>query len=77
VRLVADGIDATSALNRVFGEQLASRSFPEAERIIWICTVPEQTDDSSVVELIGSGAGFAALSSTKSYTSHAYPDELV
>lgn len=75
VRLVAEGIDATSALNRVFDEQLAARSFPEAEQIIWISTVSEQAGGSSSVELIGSGVWFEALSSTKSYTSHAYPDE--
>lgn len=77
VRLVADGIDATSALSRVFDKQLAARSFPEAEQIIWISTVSEQTCESGTVELIGSGAWFAALRSTKSYKSHAYPDETV
>lgn len=75
VRLVADGMDATDALCRVFEDQLASRSFPQAEHIIWISTVSEQAQAQSVVELIGSGAWFAALGSTKSYTSHAYPDE--
>ena len=75
VRLVADGIDPTSALNRLFEEQLAAKAFPEAEQIIWISTVAEQGGESSTVELIGSGVWFAALSSTKSYTSHAYPDE--
>lgn len=56
VRLVADGIDATSALCRVFDGQLAARSFPEAEQVIWICTVSEQASESGTVELIGSGA---------------------
>jgi hypothetical protein len=75
VRLIADGIDPTSALCRVFDEQLASRSFPEAEQIVWTSTVSEQSSESVTVELIGSGAWFAALSATRSYSSHAYPDE--
>jgi hypothetical protein len=75
VRLVADGIESTSALCRMFEDQLASYSFPEAEQIIWICKVLEQTANTSKVQLIGSDAWFAALSSIKSYTSHAYPDE--
>ena len=75
VRLIADGIDTTSALNRVFEDQLASRSFAEAAHIIWICTESDQTSESKTVKLIGSGAWFAALSSTQSYISNAYPDD--
>ncbi len=75
VRLIADGIDSTSALCRMFEDQLASHSFPEAEQIIWICKVLEQTTNTRKVQLVGSDAWFAALSSTQSYTSHAYPDE--
>jgi hypothetical protein len=75
VRLVADGIDSTSALNRVFEDQLKGRSFSEAEQIIWIFSELDQTGESKSVELIGSGAWFAALGSTKSYLSNAYPDD--
>ncbi len=75
VRLLAGGMDGGSVLHRLFDEQLAGDSFPEAESIIWTLRTESMTDDTCTVEVISSGSWLDPLRTTRSYSAHAYPDE--
>lgn len=75
VRLLAAGMDENSVLHRLFDEQLAGDSFPEAEAIIWTLRAESSTDDSCTVEVISSGSWLDPLRNTKSYSAHAFPDK--
>jgi len=44
-RMLADGMSEKSILERLFGKQLAGRSFPEAEAIIWRAEFSEHSAD--------------------------------
>lgn len=75
VRLLAGGMDEDSVLRRLFDEQLAGDSFPEAESIIWTLRTESMTDDTCTVEVISSGSWLDPLRGTRSFSAHAYPDE--
>lgn len=75
VRLLAGGMDQGATLHRLFDEQLAGDSFPEAEFIIWTLRTESIGEDASKVEMIGSGSWLDPLRNTKSYSAHAAPDE--
>ncbi|MGB5448786.1 MAG: hypothetical protein WBM80_07665 [Woeseiaceae bacterium] len=74
IRLLAAGMDDNATLRRLFDEQLAGNSFPEAEFIIWTFRTESMTDDTCTVEVISSGSWLDPLRSTRSYSAHAYPD---
>lgn len=76
VRLLAGGMDQGATLHRLFDEQLAGDSFPEAEFIMWTLRIESITESTSNVEVISSGSWLDALRNTKSYSAHASPDEL-
>jgi hypothetical protein len=75
VRLLADGMDDSAVLHRLFDEQLAGQSFPEADSIVW--TVHTEAIGENVVEadVISSGYWLDSLRNTRSYESSAYADE--
>lgn len=50
-RVLADGMDEHSILERLFDEQLAARSFPEANGVIWLAEFGEPDDDGSSATL--------------------------
>lgn len=74
VRLLADGMDEGAVLHRLFDEQLAGRSFPEADSIVWV--VEAETVGQGAVEthVISSDYWLDPLRNTKSYESSAYGD---
>lgn len=74
VRLLADGMDDGAVLRRLFDEQLTSRSFPEAESIVWTVHAEAISDSSVQVEVISSGYWLDSLRSTRAYESNAYGD---
>ena len=76
VRLLADGMDDSSVLHRVFEEQLDGKSFPEADRIVWIVHVDSSRHPLVTIQITSSGYWLDSLRSTKSYVSSAYPDEV-
>lgn len=76
VRLLADGMDASSVLHRLYGEQLVGKSFPNADEIVWIVRTQAAGDDTMRIEVISSGYWLDALNGTKSYESSAYADEV-
>jgi len=75
VRLLADGMDDDSVLHRLFDKQLDGKSFPEADRIVWIVRAETTDPDTVKIEVISSGYWLDSLRGTKCYESSAYPDE--
>ena len=74
IRLLASGMDEDTALNRLFEEQLAGNTFPEAEFIIWITNSESSANDTFRVEVISSGTWLDALRDTKSFSAVAWSD---
>ena len=74
VRMLADGMDDNSVLHRLFEEQLKGRSFPEADKIVWILDVDSSNAPAIKIEVTSSGCWLDPLRETKSYQSTAYPD---
>jgi hypothetical protein len=76
VRLLADGMDDSAVLHRLFEEQLAGRSFPEAESIVWTVHTEAIGDNAVEVDVISSGYWMDSLRNTRSYESSAYGDPI-
>ncbi len=74
VRLLADGMDGGSVLHRLFDEQLAGKSFPEADTIVWIVRTETMNPDTVQIDVTSSGYWLDSLRDTKSYESAAYAD---
>lgn len=74
VRLLADGMDDGAVLHRLFDEQLAGRSFPEADSIIWVVHTESIGECAVKVDVISSGYWLDSLRNTRSYRSSAYGD---
>ncbi|MDH3511752.1 MAG: hypothetical protein OER85_12940 [Gammaproteobacteria bacterium] len=74
VRLLADGMDDSAALHRLFDEQLAGQSFPEADSIVWTVHAEAIGDNVVEAEVISSGYWLDSLRNTRSYDSSAYAD---
>ncbi len=74
-RLLADGMDGDSALHRLYGDELAGTSFPNADEIVWIVRTEALGTDAMKIEVISSGYWLDALNRTKTYDSSAYADE--
>ena len=76
-RMLADAMDSHSILERLFDEQLASHSFPEAEDIIWLARFGESvTVDGATVELnlYSSIHWLSAMKTISGFESSAYDD---
>jgi hypothetical protein len=74
VRLLADGMEPDAVLHRLYGDQLAGPSFPEAAEVVWIVNAQPAGDDALRLEIISSGYWLDPLDGTKSYDSAAYAD---
>ena len=74
VRLLADGMDQGAVLHRLFDEQLAGQSFPEADSIVWIVRTEAIDANAVKAEIISSGYWLDSLRNTRSYQSSAYGD---
>lgn len=73
VRLLADGMDQSSVLHRLFDEQLSGNSFPEADKIVWVySTRPSESGTS--IDILSSGYWIEALEGVDAYVSTARPD---
>lgn len=76
-RVLADGMDENSILERLFDEQLAGRSFPEAEAIIWLAEFSEQSSEhngSAVLNVYSSQHWLHDLEDIDEFESNAYND---
>ncbi len=76
-RLLAGGMDDHAVLNRLYGEQLAGTSFPNASDIIWTATAKETSKDHFAVEILSSGYWLDAFERTASYEVQAHGDLLI
>lgn len=74
VRLLAHGMPASATLNRLFGDAVAGRSFPDAESIVWIVRTTPRREAAVSLEVVGSGYWLDALRTARSYESAARPD---
>jgi hypothetical protein len=76
-RLLADGMDAHSILERLFDEQLVAHAFPEAEGIIWMAGYDEAAtpnDDSKLLTVYSSKHWLEDMESVSEFESNAYND---
>lgn len=75
-RLLADGMDENSILERLFDEQLAAYDFPEAEGIIWQADFSEQAADgsSALLTVYSSAHWLDSMEQVEAYDSRAYND---
>lgn len=77
-RLLADGMDSSSILERLFDEQIAARHFPEAEGIIWRAEFSEAADSSAVDLTVYSSVHWLHdIESITDFESSAYNDSVV
>jgi hypothetical protein len=74
VRLLADGMDQDAVLHRLFDEQLAGQSFPEADCIVWVVRTEAIDANTLKADIISSGYWLDSLRKTRSYRSGAYSD---
>ncbi len=77
VRLLADGMDENSSLHRLFADQLAGNSFPEAPHILWRVERDDvdSPQESTNLHLYSSWNWFGPLKGLKQFESTAHPDE--
>ncbi|MEM1120558.1 MAG: hypothetical protein AAGJ18_08910 [Bacteroidota bacterium] len=75
VRLIAGGMDEHSTLHRLFSEEIAKGTLPEAESIIW--QFIKQTGANTTFEIIASTYWLAAIKDTNTYTVTAFADPVV
>lgn len=75
-RILADGMDEHSILERLFDEQLLARQFPEAEGIIWLAEFSEQSADgaSATLTVYSSHHWLHDLEEVDEFESSAYND---
>ena len=77
-RLLADAMDAHSILERLFDRQLASRSFPEAEGIIWLAEFQASSsagDSTRSLAVYSSVHWLDEMEKISEFESSAYEDE--
>ncbi len=79
-RVLADGMDEHSILERLFDEQLAAHVFPEAEGIIWLAQFndsPESNGDTVLLTVYSSKHWLEDMESVSEFESSAYNDREV
>lgn len=74
VRLLADGMPSSSILHRLFDDQLAGDSLPEASSIVWSANVTAETSDSVTLNVLSSHHWLGDISEADTYESSAYAD---
>ncbi len=77
-RLLADGMDEQSILERLFDDQLTSHSFPEADSIIWAAQYEEQSSPdggSTLLTVHSSEHWLEDMESISEFDSSAYNDQ--
>lgn len=76
-RVLADGMDENSILERLYDEQLVAKTFPEAEGIIWkseFSDVTEAGQGSAILTVYSSAHWLVAMDTVTEFTSRAYND---
>lgn len=75
MRLLADGLDKTTKIHRLFSEQLNGTIFPEADKIAWSFSSTKLNEKEFEITVTSSGCWLNALRDTESYSSKAYGDD--
>lgn len=76
VRLLADGMEDRTALHRLYHDELAGKSFPNAAEVVWIVRTNPISEDVMQIDVVSSGYWLDALMDTASYDSSAYADSV-
>lgn len=78
LRLLAPGLDSHALIQRLFDEQLAGTSFPEAEHIIWQKNLSRANlDGSFILSLISSKNWFEDFAPAETYACTIWPDAVL
>ncbi len=76
LRLLAQGMPENALLNRLFSDQLAGDSFPEASQILWRMTTLEKDNSHRMVEVVGSAYWLEDFKHAESYLAQTQADRL-
>lgn len=77
LRLLAQGMPDNTLLKRLFGEQLAGTSFPEAKDIVWQLRTVKQEASSITLEVVSSAYWLDDFKYADSYEATTQADALV
>ena len=75
VRLLANGLDETAILNRLYAEQLSGESFPDAINLLWILREISIKENERRYEITSSELWFGELEEGMSFEAKAHADE--
>jgi len=75
VRLLAQGLDETAILNRLYDEQMSGESFPDAKNILWILKEISIKEKERRYEITSSDLWFGELEEGMSFEAKAHADE--
>ena len=74
VRLIANGLDETAILNRLYEEQLNGKNFPDAKNILWILKEISITEKERQYEIVSSDLWFGELEEGMNFEAKAHAD---
>lgn len=74
VRLIANGLNETAILNRLYEEQINGKSFPDAKNILWILTEKSITEEERRYEITSSDLWFGELEQNMNFEAKAHAD---
>lgn len=74
VRLIANGLDETAILNRLYEEQINGKNFPDAKNILWILKEISITEKERQYEITSSDLWFGGLEEGMSFEAKAHAD---
>ncbi|NJC27410.1 hypothetical protein [Neolewinella antarctica] len=76
LRLLAGGMDDHALLHRLYGDELASESFPSAPNITWDVTTKPGENGATEITVFSSDYWLDAFNPANDYVVTAYPDEI-
>ena len=74
VRLIANGLDETAILNRLYEEQINGKNFPDAKNILWILKENSITEKERQYEITSSELWFGELEEGMIFEAKAHAD---
>lgn len=74
VRLLANGLNETAILNRLYEEQINGDNFPDAENILWILKEISVTEQERQYEITSSDLWFGELEEGMEFSAKAHAD---
>jgi hypothetical protein len=76
VRLLANGLDGTAILNRLYAEQISGKSFPDAKNLLWILKEISTKEKERQYEITSSELWFGEFKEGMSFEAKAHADEV-